>query len=493
MPYKYLGAPEKTANISSEQPISGTYKYLGSEEPKKKSSFLERGTLPYIIKHPEEATEAVRTIGRTAKSSAVGTIGSALDLKNMLRDLATSGINKLTGKDASEFMKIISGPDIGSKNIRESIEKGIPSLKPRTPGEQKYEEAVELGSSLANPLMGEANIGRATIGTALGLGAKEGAKYLGAGEKGQEIAKNISAVLPLVLKGSIRPTTSEAKQLYDAGTRAELTEQQLAPLLVENWKLSSLGKFAKQSPAITRRMNDVESTLGNFFNTTKQKASELLPYSPQQSESLAKDMEKISSSWKNTLKAAPDKETAIKFVDEGIDKLRSEGTNPEALVNFYQDINSAVNWRAIKGGKKQLSEVKNLILNHLNRSSPEMAKDFESANKLWSKLEDFRSKVGWGNLENYVKLGEYAPILYGIGTFDPMMIGKGGLALLSTEGARRIATELLTNPSWQHITKTSIQAAVRQSPKIAALAYNEFKDKVKEEFPEEYEQIEWSK
>lgn len=218
MSYEYLGP---SSNAPAKAPTSGEYEYLG-EQPKEYSFLQSRkeAGLGNLIRNPEKVVEAARGVGRTAKAATVGTIGSVMDLKNMLSGLLSSGLNKLTGEDLSEYINAISGPNIGSQEIRSGIEEAVPSLKPRTPGEAKYEEAVELGSSLANPLMGEVQAGRALLGTAAGMGAKEAAKYLGGSEESQEIAKNISAILPLIVKGKINPTTTESKAIYEAGKKA---------------------------------------------------------------------------------------------------------------------------------------------------------------------------------------------------------------------------------------------------------------------------------
>jgi hypothetical protein len=439
-----------------------------------------------------------RDIGRTAKSVAAPILGGYGDIQDLLLSL-TSKVYGVDPEKVKERLQKMAEEDQeipslmpSTSEIKKSVEEIAPSLKPETAGEKTYEETLELGSTLANPLMGGAKIGRAAVGALTGMLVKKGAENIGVGETGQELAKNIASIIPLVVSGKITPTTTQAKELYEAGKRAGLTDKQLAPLMTENWKLASLGKFAKQSPEITKRMSEVESTLGEFYKTIKKSAAQEAPYSSTQIENLGSKMQDISDSWKRTLKAAPDKEAAIKFVDEAIANLKTRGATPESLINFYQDINAAVNWRAIKGGKKELSEIKNLISSTLKESSPKLAKDFESANKLWSKLEKFRKEVGWGEtLEKYAKFGEFAPLLFNLATFNIPGAVKVGAGIAGAEAIRKIATAMLTNPSFQNISRNTLRAAKTNSPKIAQLAYNQLKEVTKKEFPEEYKQINW--
>jgi hypothetical protein len=453
----------------------------------------------YLVPERTKKEGALRNVGRTIKSVVSPIAGSFGDIQDLLLSLTS----KAYGVDPENVKKYLQGLASDDEQmaylspttseVKETIETAAPSLKPETPGEKTYEETLELASTLANPVFGKVGLGRAALGTAAGMAAKKGAELIGTGETGQELAKNISSIIPLVVSGKLRPTSSESKKLYEAGKRVGLSDKELTPLLVSEKKLGTLGKFAKQSPKITERMQNVESTLGDFYKSIKSDARTYQPYTPKQTENLLSKMEDISHSWKQTLKAAPDKEAAIKYLDESIDNLKKSGASPESLINFYQDINAAVNWRSIKGGKKELSEVKNAVLNSLKESSPNLAKDFESANKMWSKLENFRSKVGWGNLENYISLGEFAPLLYGIASFDMPGLMKISAGIVGAKSARRIATELLTNPSWQSISRNSMKAVEKNSPRIASLAYRQLKSKVKSEFPEDYKEIKWPK
>lgn len=446
---------------------------------------------------PSIPSEIGRKSAIAAKSVVSPIAGSYGDVQDLLLSLTSKafGVNP---ERVREKLRSLAESDEeipylipGSSEIKQSIENILPGSKAETPIEKGLEETLELGSNLANPLLGGVGLGRALAGTAAGMGAKKLSEEAGLGTGTQEIAKTIASIIPLVVTGKLTPTSQESKALYDAGIRAGLSEKELTPLLVSDKKLGRLGKIAKQSPKLTERMGSIESTLGDFYKDIKSRSKNLPVYTESQTKNLLNKMEDISSSWKKTLKAAPDKEAAIKYLDEAIEKLKSEGASPESLINFYQDINSAVNWRAIKGGKKELSEVKNAIVDSMKNTSPEIAKDFESANKLWSKLENFRSKVGWGDLEKYIELGKFAPFLYGIAKLDIPSLVSMGLITSGAQAARRIGTEFLTNPSWQSISRNSIKAVEKNSPKIAALAYNQFKSKVKKDMPEEYKEINW--
>lgn len=446
---------------------------------------------------PEKPGGIGRDIARSAKSIGSTALGMPGDLFSFLGNLTHSAIQKLSGDRLPEYEKfrpflsmVIPGANLPtSGEIKQQIEdlsKGY--LTPQTPGEEKYEEALELLTALAMPGPGgKVKPIRALLGAALGMGAKEVAQSTGQSEGVQEAAKFITSLIPLIAEGKIKPTTQEAKKLYDAGKAVGLSEKELTPLLQSEKKINRLGKFARQNQGIRKSLAETESKLSDVYRDVKLRSRKLPHISFDETEKLNQSFADVIVDLRKTLKAAPDKEGAIKFIEGAIERVNNFGATPEELINFYQDINKAVNWNAIKGGKKDLQRIKKPILDALRKANPEIAQEFESANQLWSKLKDFQGKVGYGKFEKWITLGEAAAFLGNLMTFNV----PGLVTTTGAEAGRQIATKLLTDPKWQGIHRNILHSIKNNNTKLAASALTQLKKRVKQEFPEEYEEIKW--
>lgn len=446
---------------------------------------------------PEEPSGIGRDIGRSAKVVGSSVLGIPGDITNFLGNLTHGAIQKLSGERLPEYEKvrpflsmILPGANLPtSGEIKKKIEdlsEGF--LTPQTPGEEKYEEALELLTALATPGPGgKIKPIRALLGTALGMGAKELAQSTGQSSGVQEAAKFITSLIPLIAEGKIKPTSEEAKKLYEAGKSVGLSDKQLTPLLQSEKKIERLGKFARQNQGIRKSLAATESKLSDVYRDVKLRARELPHLSFEEAENLTGKFADVIGDLRKTLKAAPDKEGAIKFIEEAIERVNNHGATPEELINFYQDINKAVNWNAIKGGKKDLQRIKEPILEALRKANPQVANEFEASNKLWSKLKNFQEQVGYGKFEKWLTLGEAAAFLGNLMVFNiPGLVTTAG-----AEAGRQIATKLLTDPKWQGIHRNILNSIKNNNRKLAAASLNQLKQQVKEEFPEEYEEIKW--
>ena len=216
-------------------------------------------------------------------------------------------------------------------------------------------------------------------------------------------------------------------------------------------------------------------------------ASELPGFSPDEAKNLTQSFTDVTSDLRKTLKAPPKKEEAIKLLEGAIENVNNFGASPEELINFYQDVSEAVDWKAIKGGKKHLQRIKKSILEALHEADPEIAKKFESTNELWDKLKYFRENVGKGDLEEWNALGEGAAFLGNLATRNI----EGLVEITGIVLGREIVTKLLTDPKWQGIHRNIMHSIKRNDTKAGAATLSQLKRRVKQEFPEEYEEIEW--
>lgn len=68
-------------------------------------------------------------------------------------------------------------------------------------------------------------------------------------------------------------------------------------------------------------------------------------------------------------------------------QLMNRGTNPNEIIEFWQNINEAVNWKSTKCGKKSLAALKKPLAEALQDISPNLYKQFEDTNKLYSRFK----------------------------------------------------------------------------------------------------------
>ena len=165
---------------------------------------------------------------------------------------------------------------------------------------------------------------------------------------------------------------------------------------------------------------------------------------------LRKEFGDIRNELSKTLAPSPDREAALNFIEKSLETLRNTHVTPEYLVNFWQDINKTVKWNSIQGGKKALAQLKKPLMNALENTSPNLAKDFEMTNMLYSKYADISKKLKPNLVDAFVNKGEIlaAPaaalsLIYG------NLLPLTGLA--SENALRILSREMLINPYFQNV------------------------------------------
>lgn len=467
--------------------------YISKREPSK-----EKEEITYLGRAPSEELEGElvqgRDIARAGKVAASRIIGLPQNIKDMVDNILNWGIEKATGKDLTKMKEAEESARIlpRSEEVSKYIESKFPSTAPRTAGEEKAEDIIGTFVDLAMPLPGEklkvgAHLVRPILGTAAGEAAQYGAEALGQ-EKQKGWVKAIAQVIPMVVGGKLKPTEKEMADLYEAGKSLGLSEKELTPLLQSEKRIAFFGKAAKKSQKMTETLEAASNKLGNVLGNVSQEAKSMPPLSVSQTKGFAEKLEELAHDLKKTVTPSEEKAKAIKFLEDGVKDLQAgKSVDIEHLVNYYRDINKTVNWGSV--GQKYLTQAKDIIKDTIREISPEFSHKFESANKLYARMKNFEDKVGWSReAENKAFAAEAGAFIYSTLSGN---WGSGVKTLALERSLRKIASEALTNPKWQNITRTSIRAAKEQSPKLANAAYRLLKDKVKKDMPEEYDEINW--
>lgn len=384
---------------------------------------------------PRKVGMSLKTIGSTV-AGVPGDIAS----------LAGRGVNWVAeqfgrGKTEEELSGLINNP-FTSENIKHKVEEFAPSLAPQNQAEQDWDDALGLLTSLATP-----------------------------GLKSKAINKNT------------------LKEAYQAGRRLGMSEKELAPLAHGKITQKVLGLLSKGSKRARESLQATQEGLGKSYDLIKLQGSRST-LSPTNINTLENSLSRFRNSLEKTIGMSPDTKAVISHLDESIGRLKSAPRTGEDLVNWYQEINKVVNWNAMKGGKKKLAEVKDMITRSLAREDPVLAKNFGHINKLWGQSESILKNIGEENFINLVKKHPTISTLAGlVGLKFGSIAAPGTAAYIAS---RPIALKILTDPKWSNLQGKAFTAIKNKSPKAAAAVLHAIRTKAKEELSsEEFDEIDW--
>ena len=329
-----------------------------------------------------------------------------------------------------------------------------------------------------------------------GSGTKALLALIGAGVGGQSIRESglpeglasgveiAGSIIPSAIQGRLAPSRKEAKELTNAGRLLGLTEKEITPLAQSERKVATLSKIARKGDRTKELFSDVKNKLGESYQNIRKSVSNLGNVDNANKTLLETKFTNIRNDLSKTIKPSPDKESAIKFIDEAIDKIKVKGASPEELINFWQDINKSVKWNSLQGGKKSLAQLKEPILEVLQNVSPTAAKDFEMTNQLYSKYSQIAKKLKPDLVDSFANKAEIMSVVPAGMAFvhgNPwVMAGLAGEAALRT-----LATEMLTNPYFQNISGKLVQNFNSGSAKGVKDLVNNAKEYLQRKHPDQ--------
>lgn len=435
-------------------------------------------------------------------SGFVGGYGNILESFN-LQPKEGQQLPGQEAKNAQQFdvlEKMQKGERPTAQELLELSDDEIPNLS-RLPTSKEVQKAIEKqtgissGKTPAGRIAGQsAQFGGEGIVTGSGLKGLIGLTLSGAGgqavrEAGgpEALATGIEIAGPLAtsaIQGKLSPSNAKAKDIVDSGRAIGLTEKQIAPLMQGETKMAILSKVARKGTKTKNLFASIKESLGDSYQNIKQSVSNLGNVNYANQKILIDKFTRIKNDLQKTLKASPDKEAAIKFIEEAVDKVSKSGTTAEELINFWQDINKSVKWNSIQGGKKSLSQLKEPILEVLNNVAPQAAKDFEMTNKLYTKYAQISKKLKPDLVDSFVNKGE---ILAGAPAGLALIYGNVmPLASLGGEIATRLLSrEMLINPYFQNVANKLVKNFNQGSLKAVTESVKQVRDYMERKYPNE--------
>jgi len=347
-----------------------------------------------------------------------------------------------------------------------SFKEAVDVLLPQHPEAGFAEKTIERGSEILPYLLGgEAalipKLGRAGLAALLGQTTEE----LGGGELAQTGAEVLGLGLP-GLRKKIVPKKAQEKSV-EMLRRRGLTEKEIAPLIPSERKSALVGKLGARGFRTQKAAKRTREALGDLYSQISAEGEKLPILSSNRAsllESQLRDkLEKLPSSLRRP-------------VEQDLTDLFKKPVKADELINFWQDINSHIDWRKMGHGKKRLNSLKETLFEGIKDISPDLAQDFETTNALYGKFNTLYKNLKPRDLDRLIALGETGAVIGGLLKFGP----KGAIGALIPEVGRRVASEMLINPRLQNLTKQMVKATQANKIVIAKKISEQIEKELKE-------------
>ncbi len=307
-----------------------------------------------------------------------------------------------------------------------------------------------------------------TLGRSLGAGILgEGAKSLKLPEWAQSAAELTAYVGPDITKKLL--TSGKNKEIIKFAKEMGMTDEQISPLLQSEFKQKWLSKLTSKKGRTEEALKSTKEALGKAYEGIK--TSKLA-----KGEISEIHNGKLINGIKNSLKEMP-REIQEKVEKDLADLLNNKITG-ESLMNFYKDLNATVG-----GNSKQLTLLKKPIKEALHSISPELAKNFENVNLLYTKFYPISSRLKPSIVSELVSQGE---IIGTVGALSSAVMGvtQPLVPLVGIKSAKLFARELLINPHLQQLGEKMMLAMNQQKYGLVKKLVDSYGNKIKKKFPE---------
>jgi len=420
--------------------------------------------------------DTIKDIGQQVVSKGIAGVGGAygnildtfglqlpegqnvLPGQEQIYNIQSGILDKMNRGEAPSFseLMLLSDDDLVPNFTRlpksRELQKGIKDLTGI--GEGKTEAGRIAGRGAEFVGEGAATGGglKALVGLGLSGVAGQGIRESGGPEWAATTTEIGGSLLPSVISKKLVPTGKGARDVVDAGRKIGLTEAQITPLIQSEKKVANLSKVARKGSKTKELFGQIKEKLGDSYTSIKGRPDAKIKLPNAEQINIRKEFGNIRNELSKTLAPSPEREAALHFIEKSLETLRNTQVSPEYLVNFWQDINKTVKWNSIQGGKKALAQLKDPISKALQKASPQLAKDFEMTNELYSKYAQISKKLKPDLIDSIINKGE---LLTAPAAGLALAFGNpSALIGLGTEASiRLLGREMLINPYFQNVAK----------------------------------------
>lgn len=290
------------------------------------------------------------------------------------------------------------------------------------------------------------------------------AEELGAPEWLQSAAELTAFIGPDITKKLL--TSGKNEDLIKFAKKMGMTDAEITPLIQSDFKQKWLSKISPKRGSTQISLENTKKSLDRTYDTLKKGEQAVGELSEKANGEL------INSLYSKLSEMPREIQNGIK--DDLMDLLNNKITG-RSLINFYKDINSK-----FSSSTKELSQLKDPIKKAIFTISPELGKDFEMVNELYTKYYPIASKLKPTLVSDLISAGEYLGILgsFTMGYYPPL------ISIFGEKIARKFAQQMLINPHLQQISSKIVDAMNQNKSSVVKKLVESLSSKVKKSSPE---------
>ncbi len=282
----------------------------------------------------------------------------------------------------------------------------------------------------------------------------------------------LGPVLPKV-KGLIPKKGKE--KLFQFLKEHGFSDKEITPFLQSEKKWSFLKNLAKKDKKTAKLLENIQERSGGIYETLKTQGAAEPGLNPDQYERF---IEALGKEKKNIPLVF--REKASKDIAE---LINSPMTNAD-LIQFNINLNARIG--AKKGGPAAIGRLKRPVKEFMKELNPELAADYELANKLYSQGKKIASKLSPKNIDEFIEAGELFGIASGVATRNFGLLTK----IVGLTGARALSREMLINPKLQRLANKLVTNIDKGNKKNVAKIMGKIAQEMKKDYPDVSNQIE---
>jgi hypothetical protein len=305
------------------------------------------------------------------------------------------------------------------------------------PSQEGFAEsaAERTGKILPSLALGGGGLARSAGGALLGGLAGQAAEESGIGPIGQAIAEILGSGAAGLGKKAILPTKSQ-KPLVDLARKYGLSEEQIAPAIQAEKKVSRLSPIAHKGRSTTERLLKSRESIGKIYERMAESPQAQVPMSSQDTIGFLGDLHKEVMRLPSQVRQH--------FMKDFLE-LAQGGFNGKNLMNFYQDVNHYMG-----RGMKELGGLNKVVGSQLEKI---LGEDFRLTNQLYKNNIKLGIRIRPDLAEQFNNLRSGSELAYGIASGDAGLIKTA----LGEVLGRRLISGLLTKPRWQNLSKKMVE------------------------------------
>lgn len=299
--------------------------------------------------------------------------------------------------------------------------------------------------------------------------AGEGVKELGGSEGLQTAAELTAFIGPDITKKLL--SSGKDKEIIEAGRKFGMTDEQITPLIQSEFKQKWLSKLSPKRGSTAKALENTKNALSDSYNLIQNAEEAAIEISEKENGNL---INKLYNAFRDMPREMQGK------IEKDLEDLLDNKITGKTLMNFWKDINSSLGDKT-----KQISRLKEPIKDALKTISPDLAKNFEDINKLYTKYYPIASRLKPTLASDLITAAETLGLLGGI----TMGYTPSIYAILSEKAAKKLSQQMLINPRLQQLSDKMVNAMNDNKYGIVKKLTEAFSNQLRKEVPEASENL----